>query len=200
MRNLDHKWNPGTETSRRPTPEKFEHLRKWIAVIEHNIGLTTITEITNINQQLEQSAKLFINNVISRTISQMVVAYGDGFVTLQGTEDGHLIVQNEREAKNVTSAVINFATSGNHTIVTGVAGSVIKITKLMFTVGGETNITFYGGAVALTGPMDFGGTDEPRGIVDTQGFLPYEVAEGESFIMNSSGAVQVSGYLTGYLD
>ncbi|GAI12044.1 unnamed protein product, partial [marine sediment metagenome] len=95
---------------------------------------------------------------------------------------------------------INIAPGGEGTIVAGVAGTVINITTLMFTVGGKTNITLYNGLVAITGPMDFGGTDEPRGVVIPQGFLPYTLSDGASFIIDSSEDVQISGYVTGYVD
>lgn len=194
------KYDPGTRTSRRPTPETFAHLRSWVTPVEQSVEMTSITEITNINQQLEQVSRFYVSSIIQRVISQMVAAYGDGLVSLQCTEDGHLIVQNEREAKVVTSAKIDFAGAGDQTIVAGQAGKNIKITSLVFTVGGETNLTLKDGGVAITGAMDFGGANEPRGMVDTQGFLPYELTIGESFVINSSLAVQVSGYVTGYIE
>jgi len=194
------KYSPRTRTSRRPTPETFAHLRRWVEPVERSIELTTITEITNIDQQLEQISRFYISSIIQRVISQLTAVYNDGFVSLRATETGHLIVQNEREAKTVTSAKIDFAASGDQTIIAGQVGLKIKITSLVFTVGGETNITLKGDATALTGPMDFGGTNEPRGIVDTQGFLPYELTAGAAFVINSSAAVQVSGYVTGYIE
>ena len=194
------KFNPATETSRRPTPEKFAHLKRWIEVDEHNIDITNITEIKNINQQLEQTAKLYISNIIQRVISQLTAAFGDGFITLEATEDGHLIVQTEREAKAITSAKIDFTGTGDHTIVSGQSGKQIKIATIVFTVGGETNITLKAGATAITGAMDFGGTDEPRGIVDTHGYCAYELPTGAALVIHSSIDVQVSGYVTGYIE
>ncbi|MBA7570067.1 hypothetical protein ES708_11812 [subsurface metagenome] len=216
------KYSPRTRTSRRPTPERFVHLRRWIEPIERNIELTTVSEITNIDQQLEQSSKLFISNVIQRAIAQLVAAYDDGFVTLQATEAGHLITriaeiagtpgalqltadgilqtQNERERKTVTSAKIDSETWVDGVIVAGVTGTVINITTLMFTVGNETNITLYNGDEPITGPMDFGGADEPRGMVVSMGFLPYKLTAGSSFIIDSSEDVQISGFLTGYIE
>ena len=193
-------YDPRTRTSKRPTPEKFAHLRKWVTPVERNIELTTITQITNVDQQLEQVSKFFISSIIQRVIAQLVGAYNGGFITLQATADGALKTQNERERKVVTSAAIDFATSGDHVIVAGVAGQQIKITSMIFTVGGETNITLMNGATPITGPMDFGGTDEPRGMVHTQGFLPYELDVGAALGINSSNAVQVSGCVTGYIE
>jgi len=192
-------FNPATETSRRPTPERFAHLRRWVEPVKRDIKITNITEMTDINQQLEQNAQLFVDNIISRVIAQLIGKYGDGFVTLQATEDGHLVVQNEREANVSVSVAINFKATKTQTIVTGATGVTINITSLMFTVDGETNITLNDGVTDLTGPMDFGGADEPRGMVHTAGFLPLTITTGRSFIINSSLEVQVSGFITGYL-
>lgn len=193
------KFDPATETSRRPTPEKFAHLRSWIEPVKRDIKITNITEMTDINQQLEQSANLFVDNIISRVIAQLIGKYGDGFVTLEATEDGHLIVQNEREAHASVAVPINFKATKTQTIVTGAAGVTINLTSVMFTVGGASNITFNDGVADLTGPMDFGGADEPRGMVHPSGFLPLTITTGRSFIINSSEEVQVSGFITGYL-
>jgi len=193
-------FDPATETSHRPTPEKFAHLREWVEPIKRDIKITNITQMTNINEQLEQNAELYVSNIISRVIAQLIGKYGDGFVTLEATEAGALKVQSEREAKDITSAKIDFAGGGDSTIVTGQTGKKIKLATVVFTVGGETNITFKAGSTAITGAMDFGGADEPRGIVDTHGYCPYELPAGQSFVINSSAAVQVSGYVTGYIE
>lgn len=194
------KYNPGTHASRRPTPERFAHLRKWITPVDRSISLTTINEMTNINQQLGQSPELFVSTIVSRVIAQLIAVYEDGFVSLRGTFDGALHVQTSRESKSITSAPINIEPGGDGTIVTCDADEIINITTLVFTVGGMTNITLYNGAVAITGPMDFGGDDEPRGMVVSQGFLPYQLTAGSSFIIESSEDVQISGYITGYIE
>jgi len=216
------RFDPATETSRRPTPEKFKHLRTWADVIEHSIMLTSITEITNIDQQLEQISRFYVSSIIQRVIAQLTAQYNNGFRTLVCTEDGELkvsvtfpedetiilapstnLIGNVKLAgavQAITSAKIDFNTAASHTIVAGQAGKKIKITSLMFTVGGDTNITLKAGATAITGAMDFGGADEPRGMVDSHGYVPYEITEGEAFVIQSSAAVQVSGYVTGYIE
>jgi len=193
------KFNPATETSKRPTQERFAHLRRWVEPVKRDIKITNIMEMTNINEQLEQNAQLFIDNIISRVIAQLIGKYGDGFVTLEATADGHLIVQNEREANVSVCVPITFSAAQTQTIVAAVEGVTVNITSLMFTVGGETNLTLSDGVANLTGAMDFGGTDEPRGMVHTAGFLPLTITTGRAFIINSSNAVQVSGFATGYL-
>lgn len=194
------KYDPRTRTSRRPTPEEFTHRRKWVEPMDNYIDLRSIADITNIDQQLDQISKFFIGSIIQRTIAQITAAYNGGLVTLKASEDGALNVKLAGGTQSVTSAKIDFATSGDHTIVAGQAGKKIKVTALTFTVAGETNITMKAGSTAITGAMDFGGTNEPHGIVIPHGYIPYEVTEGESLIMNSSSAVQVSGYVTGFIE
>ncbi len=241
------KYSPRTRTSRRPTPEKFVHLRKWIEPTEQNIALTSIEEITNINQQLELSSKLFISNIISRVIAQLIGAYGDGFVTLQATEDGHLkvnipdavavtmdpvelaegenpigsvhiaeddegfktlkatedgylIVQTDRETKTQTYAAFDINTLGNNEIIAGEAGKTINITGLVFTVGGENDITLKTTSGDISGPMPFGGENEPFGMVDNKGFLPLKLPTDDAFIIELSGTEHVMGYVCGYIE
>lgn len=193
-------FNPATETSRRPTPEKFSHLREWVTPVKRDIKITSITEMTNINKQLEQNAELYVSNIISRVIAQVIGKYGDGFVTLEATEAGELKVDTGAAARKTARAVIDFSTAANHTIAAAVAGQEIHITNLTLTVGGETNLTFKSGTTAMSGPMDFGGTNEPRGLKDHLGCCPLKTTAGEAFIITSSAAVQVSGYVTGYYE
>lgn len=212
------KFNPATETSRRPTPERFEHLRAWAEEVKRSVKITNITDMTNINQQLEQNAELYVSNIISRVIAQLIGEYGDGFVTLKATADGKLKVETALASgetielaagtevigkvqvagtsRTVLRAAITFATAATHSIVALVAGKKIKIVNIMLTVAGETNLTFKSGTTAMSGAMDFGGTDEPRGMVHHFGDFPLETTAGEAFQITSSGAVQVSGYVT----
>jgi len=194
------KFDPATETSRRPTPEKFEHLRKWIDVEEKFIDITNITELKNINVQLEQSSKLYVSNVISRVIAQLLGAYGDGFVTLEATANGELKVSVVDTSPTILKAIIDFNTAATHEIIAAVSGEVIKIKNIMLTVAGDTNLTFKSAANAISGALDFGGTDEPRGMVHNFADAPLAMTVSEAFQITSSGAVQVSGYVTYYTE
>lgn len=216
------KYDPGTRTSRRPTPEMFTHLRKWVDAVEQNVMMTNITEITNIDQQLEQVSRFYISSIIQRVIAQLTAQYNDGFRTLKCTEDGALNVNIDKIAAdtlvlatgtNVIGAVkfagptqipfyadIDFAGGGDSTIKAGVAGKQIRITSLTLTVAGETNIVLKDGAVAISGAMDFGGADEPRGMVSNHGNIPLELTTANAFVIDSSAAVQVSGFVTGYIE
>jgi len=195
------KFDPATETSRRPTPEKFEHLRKWIDVEEKFIDITNITELKNINVQLEQSSKLYVSNVISRVIAQLLGAYGDGFVTLEATANGELKVSVVDTSPTILKAKIDFNTAATHEIIAAVSGEVIKIKNIMITVDGDTNLTFKSATTAISGALDLGGTDEPRGMVHNLGDAPLAMTVSEAFQITSSGAgVQVSGYVTYYTE
>ena len=96
-------------------------------------------------------------------------------------------------------AAINIASIGSNLVVSGVAGKSICITSLAWTVAGEVNITLYGGASAISGPMDFGGSSEPRGMVSNFGFHHIEIPEGQGFSISLSDAVQVSGMVCYHL-
>lgn len=216
-------YDPGTRTSRRPTPEKFVHLRKWIAPVLRNIQITSIEEIWNVNEQLEQTANLFISNIISRVIAQIVGKYADGFVTIEGTEDGALHVyikdvdgaasiiaslaagtesigkvQVEGPGQTMLKAAIDDSDGGNALAITAVAAKKHHITMIVLTVDGATNIAFLTAATPLSGPMDFGGSGEPKGMVSNFGNFPLVCATNEAFNITSSAAVQVSGYVVYY--
>ena len=64
----------------------------------------------------------------------------------------------------------------------------------MFTVAGEVNVTLYDGAALLSGAMDFGGVNEPRGIVMGTDGKYLECDDGNDFRIALSAAVQVSGF------
>lgn len=193
-------YDPATEASRRPTPEEFEHLRKWVDPEERFVELTELTDITNINWQLQQVNSFFISSVIQRVIAHMSAAYGGGFISLQATADGALLVAPTGSGKEILSAAISFDTAASQLIVAAVAGKKIKVTNLTFIVEGETDLTLLTGSTGLSGTMSFGGTDEPRGMVHSLGDSPLATEIGEGFYILSSEAVQVSGYCTYYLD
>ena len=95
--------------------------------------------------------------------------------------------------KHSLKAVVNISSSGDNTIITGVSGKRIKISTLFFIVEGDVSITLYNGATAISGPMSFGGTNEPKGIISNYGDAPLKITQGNSFVVNLSAAVQVSG-------
>lgn len=109
-------------------------------------------------------------------------------------EEEVLIMPTIRRAK------IDFSEDENAEIVPAVAGKNICIANIALVVGGETILTFKSDITPLSGPMNFGGTDEPRGMTHGLGSYPLRTLGGQGFFITSSLAVQVSGYVTYYLD
>ena len=94
--------------------------------------------------------------------------------------------------KALSSAVINFAASGDNTVIAaGGTGKVNRVYRLFLVVGGATNITFKRGATALSGPIPL----PANGAItlDFEAEPWFECADNEAFLINSSAAVQVSG-------
>ena len=95
-------------------------------------------------------------------------------------------------AQSVSSAVINFAASGDNTVVAANTKVPINVTAIAFTVAGATNITFKNGATALSGAFVFTGNGSSM-ILPQNDRAWYIAYAGNNFVMNSSNAVQVSG-------
>jgi len=190
-------YDPGTITSRRrPAPTEFAHLRKWRKERKRSIRITNTTNLKNINQQLEQNAELYLSNIISRVIAQLIGAYGDGFVTLEATAAGALKVATVGSGHTVLNKVINVSGAGPHEIIAAVAGKKIKITNIMFTVSGDVDVIFYSDATPISGTLLFGGADEPRGMVHHFGDHPLETVAGKPFKIGGSAGIDIDGYVT----
>ena len=91
----------------------------------------------------------------------------------------------------VLQAAINFSASGNNTVVVGVAGKRIKVTRIFFVIGAATNLIFNSGSTALTGTMDFAANGAFVLDFDKQPLTCINALD--SFIINSSNAVQIGG-------
>jgi len=131
--------------------------------------------------------------VFSAVSPLFATAWEGGPVHLTQAIEGELIMPTIRRA------VINFSGAETSEIVAAVAGQKISVVNVALTVGGETNLTWKSGATAISGAMDFGGTNEPRGMTHGLGDYPLQTAAGEALNLTSSLAVQVSGYITYYL-
>ena len=235
----------GTECSRRrPTPTEFAHLRKWVEEVKRNIKITNITEMTNINQQLEQNAELYVNNIISRVIAQLIGKYGDGFVTLEATVDGELKVQLAAGAaaigslaagsevigkvgldagteeigklaagskligkvecvtgsREVMQVAISGSYSGGVELIAKDANKKIKIVNIFLVVSGAVSLKFMSDTANLTGVMELGDTDEPRGMVIPFGNFPMETAVNKNFKLHASDTTDIMGYCSYYLE
>lgn len=198
MDNEYFKFNPGTFTCRTPMPTRFEHFLKFITKDENFLGLHSQEDITNINNQLDQTLNLMISNIIQRVIAQVIGQTAAGFVTIKGTNDGalHVSVQeNPTSLKTVKSAVISENTAANNEIIAAVATKKICIVNIAFTVAAEADIYLNSDANHMSGPMDFGAANEPRGIVINNGDFPLKTNTGEAFKIESDTVAQISGFV-----
>lgn len=88
-------------------------------------------------------------------------------------------------------AKIDFAGSGDTTLIAGVASQTVRIHRIFFVVGAATNIIFKDGATALTGaiPMLANGSF----VLDYSGEPWFTTTAANGFVVNSSAGVQISG-------
>jgi len=101
-------------------------------------------------------------------------------------------------SQTMERAQIHGSGGGDVLSITGVGGHKHKITSIVLVVAGDTDITFLSAGNAISGPMPLGGTDEPRGMTINHGNFPLECGTNEAFVVHSSAAVQVSGYVVYY--
>lgn len=89
------------------------------------------------------------------------------------------------------SQEVDFSASGDNTVVAAVAGKRINIQRVWFVVGSDVTITFKRGSTDLSGavPMLANGSF----VLDLSGEAWFSTDVAEAFIMNTNGAVQVSG-------
>ena len=216
-------FNPGTVTCRTPLPTTFEHVLKFVTKIEQFLTIHNQEDIVNINKLLEQTLNLQISNIISRVIAQVIGEYGDGFVTIKGTEDGQLHVylagsdptnpidvtllagteligkvEIEGTSREVKRAEIWQNTGANVQVIALVATKKICIVNIAFTVDAEADIYLNSDANHMTGAMDFGGTNEPKGFVANHGNFPLKTAVGEAFKIESNTSARIAGYVIYY--
>ncbi len=87
-------------------------------------------------------------------------------------------------------AVIDEVTTGDKTIVTGVATKRIVVVNLVMTVASGQTVIWKSGTTALSGAIDSSYTagDAHAGLLET--------LQGEALILNLSAASAVDGHLT----
>jgi len=242
---LDQPFEVSTGSSRRPTPVTYKHLRKWIEEEKHVLPITTIEQLTNVNQFLEQQATLYISNIIQQVIAQLIGQTETGFATIKGTDDGELHVYApgigaiaddivaagaagslSAKLRRVTQALEDLKTtivlaSGSTVSIAGTSQTELSaeidisgtspndiigvdgtkshhICSIMFTVDGATDVTLHDDGSVTSGPMDFGGTDEPRGMTHNFGLVPLVCGAGKKFQITLGADVNVHGIVTYY--
>ncbi len=90
-------------------------------------------------------------------------------------------------------APIDTASSGDNTIVTGVAGSKIVVYSIFLICGADLTIIWKSASTVLLGGA---AVAERGGYHIESDFAVTETADGENLIVNLSGASQVGGGIT----
>lgn len=102
-------------------------------------------------------------------------------------------VYNGTSSLTVQRVAINLSASGDTVVIAAVAGQRVHVLRWLVIVGGSTSLTFKDGTTALTGPMPLVANQPLSGA---EGDLSHFVTTaGNGLTLNSSSAVQVSGYL-----
>lgn len=97
-------------------------------------------------------------------------------------------------------AKISLTSSGSQLVVHARADYSLYIATIVLTVTGECDITFTFGEAGASGPMHFGGENEPRGIVIAAGNSPTPCGSGTFMVTaTSSEAVSIGGFVSYYL-
>lgn len=104
-------------------------------------------------------------------------------------------------AVTVKRAALGFATSGDNTLVSGVANKKIRVLSMMLISAGTVNLYFRSNAA---GTVIFGGSANKINLVANTGFvLPYNphgwmevTTDGHALVANLSAAIAVSGGMT----
>ena len=100
--------------------------------------------------------------------------------------------------KELETAKISLSDAGTQIVVSGRADSLLFIASIVLTVSGETNLKFGFGIFGESGSMDFGGTDEPRGIVIAMGNSPAACGPEGFSVISDGAAIAVGGFVSYY--
>jgi hypothetical protein len=95
---------------------------------------------------------------------------------------------------NLSLAAINFATTGDHTLVAGVAGQIITVFKIFLVVSIAATLTFKDGTggTALTGAMSLAANESLTFPFDTTPW--FFASPGNNFVLTQTTTLaQVSG-------
>lgn len=102
--------------------------------------------------------------------------------------------------KNLQTAPISLSTAGSKIIVPANYSFLLFIATIVLTVSGDTDISFTFGVFGSSGSMDFGGTNEPRGIVIAMGDSPAPCGAGAFSVSSGGVGIAVGGFVTYYLE
>jgi hypothetical protein len=121
----------------------------------------------------------------------------------QPTEKPELIITRTKYPKwwnDEGIAKISLTSPGSQFIITARSDYMLYVATIVLTVDGECTITFAFGSAGSSGPMNFGGEGQPKGIVIAMGNSPAPCGYGSFMVTASSEeAVSVGGFVSYYL-
>ena len=88
-------------------------------------------------------------------------------------------------------AIVDHSAAGPNTIVAGVVGSTIEVYAIFFVMGGTDLVTFQSNVTPFDGPMSM--LQYGSVVLDYNRRPWFRCADGEAFVINLSGGVQISG-------
>jgi hypothetical protein len=103
-----------------------------------------------------------------------------------------------RQWKDLKTKGIYCAGEDSQLVIRAVPGNRTFITCIVFTVEAETNVRFGFGNYGSSGPMSFGGTDEPRAIVMSLGESPVPCGSGDFTVASDGSGGTVAGFCVFY--
>jgi hypothetical protein len=98
----------------------------------------------------------------------------------------------------VANSAISFSGSGDQVVgPAAIALQMVEVYRLALVFGGTTNITFKDGSggTALTGAMPFNNGGQLFLDISGENVHHFRTTIGNAFVINSSAAVQVSGWI-----
>lgn len=98
----------------------------------------------------------------------------------------------------IQSAEIDISGTSPNDIIAVDGTKSHHICSIMFTVDAQTDVTLHDDGAVTSGPMDFGGTDEPRGMTHNFGIAPLVCGAGKKFQITLGADVNVHGIATYY--
>lgn len=90
------------------------------------------------------------------------------------------------------TAAITGTGTGDNTIIAAVTGRSIYVWKIFFTCAGAVNVTFKDGTTALSGAIILTANGSSMSL-SYDGAPWFSTTNGNAFVINSSGAVALSG-------
>lgn len=190
----------------KPSPSRLEDFQKWSA---GRTGLTKEELIKNFSdiQKLTPEDRKKLEEEIATKEEEARAAVEAKKLTpptpAGPTVKPELIIKRTPYPKwwnDEGIAKIALSSPGSQMVITARGDFSLYIATIVLTVSGECDISFTFGSMGSTGSMNFGGENEPRGMVIATGNSPTPCGSGTFMITASSDDAQtIGGYVSYYL-